>query len=112
MVILVFFELAYGIRFIFYKFLYQNDGSIDDLIMSLIIAITEGSSLLALMLYHNKNFKSNQSVDVDDVTTQSVLFSDTSKQTVAHLTMLTSSIQDSLIKEDTDMDGESLPEFK
>ena len=89
-VILIFYELGYGIRFFLDEFVYY------DLVgkwfayhmLGFAIAIFEGASLLVLLLYHNKNFKQAQSVD-DNATQQQSLPSNISQGTVAHLMMIT-----------------------
>ena len=88
MVILIFFELGYGIRFVVDKFYPGKETGFASLIEQDIVAIFEGASLLALMLYHKKNFKPK------DNTRSTSPTNNTKDETVVDLTNLTTDIQD------------------
>ena len=88
MVILIFFELGYGIRFVVDKFHKKEEDLFSSLIEQDIVAIFEGASLLALMLYHKKNFKP------EDNTRLTFPTNNTKDETVVDLTNLTTDIQD------------------
>ena len=105
MVILIFFELGYGIRFVVDKFYPGKETGFASLIEQDIVAIFEGASLLALMLYHMKNFKPNRSVNIN--TTQSTFPTDDTKdETFVDLMMITADIQDNVDEEHSSAESE------
>ena len=63
-----------------------------------IVAIFEGASLLALMLYHKKNF-----------TRSTFVTNDTKDETVVDLTILTTDIQDNVSEEHSSFESNDLP---
>ena len=71
------------------------------------MAIFEGASLLALMIYHKKNFKQNRSVN-NNTTQSTFVTSDAKDETVVDLTMITADIHDNVSEEHNSCDSDDL----